>query len=280
MAIDMTKLTSIQREVIERLEREYEGCKTAGSHGGVLNGPVLNVLKGFCASDAEFATLLHDTDKTLKGCFEAVSKQGYSGTSDFEVYSNAIRYYLPGVTVHMTLWVDMQGVDEGVAFGRDGEATLDVYGKGKVKERAAAEDKHEKKKNDAPSYFIIKQRAAMKRILKIIGKFCRMGGFTGTLQTAHHDNGGRFGGKIKLGIAIPHNAAQLFMHDLDNLLSGREGFHDLFADRTRRYVVDKGLNDLEVDVGTEQSQLDLAHDLFDVALGQLTAPLKTAEDIA
>ena len=74
-----------------------------------------------------------------------MSRQGYSGTSDFEVYSNAIRYYLPGVTVHMTLWVDMQGVDEGVAFGRDGEATLDVYGKGRVTERtektAKAKDK-------------------------------------------------------------------------------------------------------------------------------------------
>ena len=137
MSIDMTKLNGTQRAVIERLDKEYEGCRTAGSHGAQLNGPVLNVLKGFCASDAEFAQLLHDSDKTLKGCFEAVSKQGYSGTSDFEVYSNAIRYYLPGVTVHMTLWVDVQGVDEGVAFGRDGEATLDVYGKGKVTERKA-----------------------------------------------------------------------------------------------------------------------------------------------
>jgi hypothetical protein len=145
MAIDMKKLTDIQREVIERLAAEYKDCRTAGRHGSHLNGPVLNVLKGFCASDAEFATLLHDTDKTLKGCFEAVSEKGYSGTSDFEVYSNAIRYYLPGVTVHMTLWVDMQGVDEGVAFGRDGEATLDVYGKGRVTERtektAKAKDK-------------------------------------------------------------------------------------------------------------------------------------------
>ena len=136
MSVDMAKLNDTQRAVIARLDEEYKTCRTAGSHGGQLNGPVLNVLKGFCASDTEFAQLLHDSDKDLKGCFEAVSRQGYSGTSDFEVYSNAIRYYLPGVTVHMTLWVDMQGVDEGVAFGRDGEATLDVYGKGKVKERA------------------------------------------------------------------------------------------------------------------------------------------------
>lgn len=135
MSIDMTKLNDVQCAVMARLDEEYKTCRTAGSHGGQLNGPVLNVLKGFCASDAEFAQLLHDSDKDLKGCFEAVSRQGYSGTSDFEVYSNAIRYYLPGVTVHMTLWVDMQGVDEGVAFGRDGEATLDVYGKGRVTER-------------------------------------------------------------------------------------------------------------------------------------------------
>lgn len=145
MSIDMTKLNEVQRAVMARLDEEYKTCRTAGSHGGQLNGPVLNVLKGFCASDAEFAQLLHDSDKDLKGCFEAVSRQGYSGTSDFEVYSNAIRYYLPGVTVHMTLWVDMQGVDEGVAFGRDGEATLDVYGKGRVTERtektAKAKDK-------------------------------------------------------------------------------------------------------------------------------------------
>lgn len=146
MSIQTDKLNEIQRAVIARLDEEYQSCRTAGSHGTTFNGPVLNVLKGFCASDAEFAQLLHDSDKTLKGCFEAVSRQGYSGTSDFEVYSNAIRYYLPGVTVHMTLWVDMQGVDEGVAFGRDGEATLDVYGKGKVKERTAAEDKPSKAK--------------------------------------------------------------------------------------------------------------------------------------
>ena len=155
MSIDTTKLNDVQRAVIARLDEEYKTCKTAGSHGGQLNGPVLNVLKGFCASDVEFAQLLHDSDKTLKGCFESVSRQGYSGTSDFEVYSNAIRYYLPGVTVHMTLWVDMQGVDEGVAFGRDGEATLDVYGKGKVKERTEkpikAKDEPKKgNKNDAP----------------------------------------------------------------------------------------------------------------------------------
>ena len=154
MSIDMNKLNDTQRAVIARLDEEYQSCRTAGAHGGQLNGPVLNVLKGFCASDAEFAQLLHDSDKTLKGCFESVSRQGYSGTSDFEVYSNAIRYYLPGVTVHMTLWVDMQGVDEGVAFGRDGETTLDVYGKGKVKERsvekaAKAEDKPQKTGKDA-----------------------------------------------------------------------------------------------------------------------------------
>ena len=146
MLIDLNKLNAVQRAVIERLEKEYESCKTAGARGNVFNGPVLNVLKGFCASDAEFAQLLHDSDKTLKGCFEAVSEQGYSGTSDFEVYSNAIRYYLPGVTVHMTLWVDMQGVDEGVAFGRDGEATLDVYGKGKVGKNAEAAERRRKEK--------------------------------------------------------------------------------------------------------------------------------------
>ena len=164
MSLNMNNLNDVQRAIIARLEEEYKTCKTAGARGNVFNGPVLNVLKGFCASDAEFAQLLHDSDKTLKGCFESVSKQGYSGMSDFEVYSNAIRYWLPGVTVHMTLWVDMQGVDEGVAFGRDGEATLDVYGKGKVKERAAAEEKSKKeKKAEKP-----KQEPAPEKAAKVL----------------------------------------------------------------------------------------------------------------
>ena len=149
MPLNMNNLNDVQRAVIARLEEEYKTCKTAGARGNVFNGPVLNVLKGFCSQDAEFAQLLHDSDKTLKGCFESVSKQGYSGTSDFEVYSNAVRYYLPGVTVHMTLWVDMQGVDEGVAFGRDGETTLDVYGKGKVKEHTEKKEAPVKKEKKA-----------------------------------------------------------------------------------------------------------------------------------
>ena len=165
MALKMEHLNDVQRAVIARLEEEYKTCATAGARGNVFNGPVLNVLKGFCASDAEFAQLLHDSDKTLKGCFESVSKQGYSGTSDFEVYSNAIRYWLPGVTVHMTLWVDMQGVDEGVAFGRDGEATLDVYGKGKVKERSEpkaepVKEKKAEKKAEKPEQKPVPEKAA------------------------------------------------------------------------------------------------------------------------
>ena len=168
MPLNMNNLNDIQRAIIARLEEEYKTCKTAGARGNVFNGPVLNVLKGFCASDAEFAQLLHDSDKTLKGCFESVSKQGYSGTSDFEVYSNAIRYWLPGVTVHMTLWVDMQGVDEGVAFGRDGEATLDVYGKGKVKERSEPKAEPVKEKKTEKKTEKLKQEPAPEKAAKVL----------------------------------------------------------------------------------------------------------------
>lgn len=126
--IDMKRLNDEQRAVIERLRGEYKADPRVGSHHQ-LNAPILNVLVGFCASDEEFASLLHSSEKKLADCFKAVSGSVSSGCSDFEVYTKAVQFYLPGVKIRMYMEVDMIGESEGVAFSRDGALTTDVYGK-------------------------------------------------------------------------------------------------------------------------------------------------------
>ena len=57
------------------------------------------------------------------------------------------------------------------------------------------------------------------------------------------------------------------MDDLDDLLAGGEALEDLGADRPLADAGDEVLDDLEVDVGLEQGEADLAHRGIDVGLG-------------
>lgn len=126
--MNMKNLHEDQRAIMERLKKEFVTARNAGSHS-VINGPIYNCLIGFCAQDLEFARLMLSSDKTLEECFKHVSKHISSGCSDFEVYTRAVQFYIPGVKIRMWMEIDMIGESEGVAFGRDSELSVDVYGK-------------------------------------------------------------------------------------------------------------------------------------------------------
>ena len=64
------------------------------------------------------------------------------------------------------------------------------------------------------------------------------------------------------------------MHDLDHLLAGVEALEDVLAERDCLDACDELLDDLEVDVGLEQGEADLAHRLVD---GVLVQPPGAAE---
>lgn len=143
--IDMKKLDADQKEIIARLTEEFKKDRNAGAHS-VINGPIYNCLVGFCAQDLEFARLMLSTDKTLGDCFKHVSGKIKSGCSDFEVYTRAVQFYIPGVKIRMWMEIDMIGESEGVAFGREGDLTVDVYGKRDL----PTEEKKEKPKAEKP----------------------------------------------------------------------------------------------------------------------------------
>ena len=62
----------------------------------------------------------------------------------------------------------------------------------------------------------------------------------------------------ELGVAAAHERDQLLVHDLHDLLRRREALHDLGAEGALLDVGDELAHDLEVDVGLEQRQADLA----------------------
>ncbi len=75
-----------------------------------------------------------------------------------------------------------------------------------------------------------------------------------------------------------HERDELLVDDLHDLLGRREALHDLGAQGALLHVAHELAHDLEVDVGFEQRQADLAHGLVDVGLAQLAVTAQLAED--
>jgi hypothetical protein len=61
------------------------------------------------------------------------------------------------------------------------------------------------------------------------------------------------------------------VHDLHDLLTGREALQHLLAGGALAHLLDEVLDDLEVDVGLEQREADLAHGLRDLVLVEAAA---------
>ena len=73
------------------------------------------------------------------------------------------------------------------------------------------------------------------------------------------------------------SVGELLVDDLDDLLAGVERAEDVGAEAALLDRRRELLDDLEVDVGLEQREADLAHGLVDVVLGQRAAGADVGE---
>ena len=73
---------------------------------------------------------------------------------------------------------------------------------------------------------------------------------------------------------------QLVVDDLDHLLAGRQAVEHLVPDRPLADARHEVLDDLEVDVGLEQREADLAHGGVDVGFADPAATGQVAERLA
>ncbi len=104
------------------------------------------------------------------------------------------------------------------------------------------------------------------------------GRLPGALQAGQHDHRGGGGSQVQRRGLLAEDRDELLVHDLDDLLTGVEGFGDLNAHGALADAADEGLDDLEVDVGLEQGEADLAQALVDLLLGQALGAPEAVED--
>ena len=73
---------------------------------------------------------------------------------------------------------------------------------------------------------------------------------------------------------------QLVMHDLDDHLAGRDGFHHLDADRLLLHAFGKFARNVEGHVGLEQRTAHFAQRGVDIGFAQRAAPGKAVKNAA
>ena len=97
---------------------------------------------------------------------------------------------------------------------------------------------------------------------------------------ADHRHDRRVARQVEGPVARREELDELVVDDLDDLLAGRQALEDLVADGPLADARDEVLDDLEVDVGLEQRQPDLAHGGIDVGLADPAAAGQVAERLA
>ena len=98
------------------------------------------------------------------------------------------------------------------------------------------------------------------------------------LEAGHQDHGRRLP-EGEARVAGAHQRGQLLVHDLHDLLAGVEALQDVLAARTLLDLRDEVLDDLEVDVGLEQREADLAHRLRDLLVVEPALAAEVAEGV-
>ena len=114
-------------------------------------------------------------------------------------------------------------------------------------------------------------------VLQSLCDFCTMGGLTGTLQPAHHDDCGRMTCGHEAGLCSAHEVRQFLVDDLDDHLCRGQALHDLLADGSLRYLLGEVLGDLIGDVGFQKGETHFTHGALYVRLGQSTFALQRFE---
>ncbi len=97
---------------------------------------------------------------------------------------------------------------------------------------------------------------------------------------ADHRHDRRIAGQVKRPVAGSEERDQLVVHDLHDLLAGGQALEDVGADGAFADPADEVLDHLEVDVGLEEAQPDLAHGGVDVGLADAASTGQVREGLA
>ena len=97
------------------------------------------------------------------------------------------------------------------------------------------------------------------------------------LEAGHQDHRRARAREREVAARAAHQLGELLVDDLDHLLARVEAVEDARAQAALSDLRGELLDDLEVDVGLEQGEADLAHRAVDVRLGQLSPRANSGE---
>lgn len=106
------KMTEAQVNALERIEKEYDESRLAGRVAKVIGKDVKKTISKFCEQNEEFAEFVFISDKTICDVINEAAgkvKNNGAGSSDIEVYTNAVKAYFPTATINFTMSIDLSG---------------------------------------------------------------------------------------------------------------------------------------------------------------------------
>ena len=122
-----------------------------------------------------------------------------------------------------------------------------------------------------------------RELLALLGEQLRElragGGLARSLEPGHQDHRRARAGEGEVAARAAHQRGELLVDDLHDLLAGIEALQHALADAALADLRGELLDDLEVDVGLEQGEPDLAHGAIDVCLAQLAARANAGERV-
>ena len=120
-----------------------------------------------------------------------------------------------------------------------------------------------------------------RRLLPLFGQqlrqLCAGRRLSRALKARHQDHRRPRAGEREVTASSAHEGRELLVHDLHDLLARIEAFEHPLADTALTHLRGELLDDLEVDIGLEQREPDLAHRAVDVGLAQLAARANAGE---
>ena len=108
--------------------------------------------------------------------------------------------------------------------------------------------------------------------------FAAVGRLARALEAGEQDH--RLPAEVELGRVRAEQLGELVVDDLHDLLARGEALQHLLAERALAHPLDEAADDLEVDVGLDQREADLAHRARDRLLVEPAALAQVAEDAA
>ncbi len=136
---------------------------------------------------------------------------------------------------------------------------------------------HELLDRGRPLRVACRERDVLPLLAQKAGELGAGGRLARALKPRHQDHRRSRRGEGEVAAGAAHERGQLLVHDLYDLLARIERVQDVRAQAALLHLRREFLDDLEVDVGLEQGETDLAHRLVDVGLGQLAPAANVRE---